>query len=72
MSIAKDALSALQNVILMQSEIENLRRDVGQLTEGLSGLKDFTHALDKRIIRIETMIEMSAARGTQPPRLEGN
>jgi hypothetical protein len=54
----------------MQSEIENLRSDVGQLTDGMSGLKDFSHTLDKRILRIETMIEMTAPRGSVPPLIE--
>lgn len=72
MSAIKDSLAALKSVILMQSDIEGLRRDVGSLTDGLTGLKDFCHVLDKRVVRIETMIEMTAPRGSQPPLIEGN
>lgn len=71
MSSFKDAMSAIKSVILMQSDIENLRKDIGELSSNVGGLKIFAHEIDKRVVRIETMIEMTS-RGGQTPRLESN
>jgi hypothetical protein len=48
-----------------------MRAHFDRLTDDLAGMKEFSHALDRRVVRIETMIEM-ASRGLHPPYIEGN
>ncbi len=65
-----DAFTALKNVMLMQERIDGLRNDITKNTVDLSRLTDRVFDLDKRVVRIETMIEMSGQAGGQP-RIEG-
>jgi len=69
MSTVSDALAALKNVVLMQERIQVLQREIERVAGDVSGLNDYCVALDKRVVRIETMIEMSA-RGTDRRRIE--
>jgi archaellum component FlaC len=71
MGAVGDALQALQSVVLMQANIERLQGDFSRLSDDLRGLKEFTHAIDKRLMRIETMVEMTRSGGGSPPRIEG-
>lgn len=66
MSAFGDAMRAVRQVVLMQAHIERLQSDFDRLGGDLRGLKDFSNSLDRRVIRIETMIEMSARRPEQP------
>ena len=68
MSAFSDAMTAVRNVILMQSRLERLERDVEHLSDNLDGLKDYAFSLDKRLVRIETVAEMG---GPPPRRLTG-
>jgi archaellum component FlaC len=65
-----DAMRAVRQFVLMQANMERLQGDFDRLADDLRGLKDFASGLDKRLVRIETMIEMSVGRGGQP-RIEG-
>jgi archaellum component FlaC len=65
-----DALEAIRNVVLMQERLEVLNRKVDRMADDMKGLGDYAGALDKRVIRIETMIEMTQ-RSVQTPRIEG-
>lgn len=67
MGAVGDALQALQKVVIMQANIDRLQADFMRLSDDVRGLKDFTHAVDKRVARIEVLIEMT--RGS--PRIEG-
>ena len=49
MSSVGDALAALKSVVLMQERLERMQKDMDGIASGLSGLKDFTHDLDKRL-----------------------
>jgi len=72
MSAFGDAMKAVKDVILMQASIERLDEDFQRLTDDVRGAKDAIVDLDKRLVRIETLVEMSGGgRGGQPPRLEG-
>lgn len=71
MSAMSDALAALKNVVLMQERLDVMRMQQARISEDLSGLNDYVLNVDKRVVRIETMIEMSTARGVQSPRIEG-
>jgi len=71
MSSIGDAFTALKNVMLMQDRIEGLKRDMAVSSGDLKALTEKVFELDKRVVRIETMIEMTTGRGVSPPRLEG-
>lgn len=70
MSAVNDALSALKNVVLMQERLDVLRAEQARINDDVRGLNEYVQALDKRVVRIETMIEMTTMRGGQP-RIEG-
>lgn len=70
MSSLGDALQALKNVLLMQSDIARMQEDIVQTVSDLRGLREYVNEVDKRVVRIETMIEMSG-RGSRPPQIEG-
>jgi hypothetical protein len=69
-SSVSDAFAALKNVMLMQERIDGLRSDITKNTVDLSRLTDRVFDLDKRVVRIETMIEMTGRQAAQP-RIEG-
>ena len=66
MSAIGDALAALKNVVLMQERLDVLRAEQVRLSEDVRGLNDYILSVDKRVVRIETMIEMSGRVGGQP------
>jgi hypothetical protein len=70
MSALSDALAALKNVVLMQERLDVMRSEQVRINDDLRGLNDYVLAVDKRVVRIETMIEMSTRAGNSP-RLEG-
>ena len=59
MSAFSDAYRAIESVILLRSRIEGLERDLEKLVDELKeqGRDLFDH--ERRLIRIETMIEMT-------------
>ena len=67
MSTVADALAALKNVVLMQERLDVMRREVSELHGGVDKVNDRLVDLDRRVVRIETMIEMS--RSGSVPRL---
>jgi hypothetical protein len=69
-STLSDALGALKNVVLMQERLDVMGRKLDRLSVDVQGLNDYALSIDKRVIRIETMIEMSGRSPTQP-RIEG-
>ena len=66
-----DAFAALKNVMLMQERIDGLRNDINKNTVDLNRLTDRVFDLDKRVVRIETMIEMTERQATQTTRIDG-
>ena len=72
MSAVGDVLGALKNVLLLQERMWVMERTLDQLTRNVDGLNAYAVAIDKRVVRIETMIEMTASRGSQPPLIGGN
>lgn len=71
MSAFGDAYKAIESVILLRSRVEALERSLDKLIDDVR--EDGRDLLDheKRLIRIETMIEMTS-REAPRPRLEGN
>ncbi len=71
MSGLNDALSALKNVVLMQERLDVLRREMTDLSTTVAKIEDKVIGINDRLIRIETMIEMSRGGTVSPPRIEG-
>ncbi len=69
MSAFGDAYKAIESVILLRSRVENLERALDKVADDVK--QDGRDLLDheRRLIRIETMIEMSGRAGGAP-RLE--
>jgi len=65
-----DAYKAIESVILLRARVEALERSLDRMIDDIK--QDGRDLLDheRRLIRIETMIEMSG-RGLQLPRIEG-
>lgn len=70
MSAFGDAYKAIESVILLRSRVENLERALDKIVDDVK--QDGRDLLDheRRLIRIETMIEMSGRTGSAP-RIEG-
>ncbi len=66
MSAFGDAYKAIESVILLRSRVENLERALDKLVDDVK--QDGRDLLDheRRLIRIETMIEMSSRLGGPP------
>ncbi len=71
MSAFGDAMKALKNVMLMQERIEGLRHDNVRIAEDLRSLSGHVFDLDKRVLRIETIIEITRGGGASSPRITG-
>lgn len=70
MSALGDAMKALKNVMLMQERIDSLRQDNLRIADDLRSVAGHVFDLDRRVLRIETIIEMSRS-GGNPPRIGG-
>ena len=57
MGAVADAIAALKEVMHMQGDLDRLARNVDTLSQ-------LTTDLDRRMIRIETMVEIASKRGT--------
>ena len=71
MSAFGEAVIGLKNVMLMQERIDGLRGDISRIAEDLRAVTGKVQGLNERVIRIETMIDMSRPSGGSVPRIEG-
>ena len=69
MSAVGDILAGLKKVILLEENVSRLQVDVATLTEDVRRTREYAAEIDKRVVRIETMIEMSGG-GTSQPRID--
>lgn len=69
MSTLGDALKALKTVLLIEENVSRLQQDVGSLSDEVRRIRDYAGEIDKRVVRIETMIEMTARTPRQAPQL---
>lgn len=69
MSTVGDILKSVREVLLLQSQVERLEEQIDEQNDELRRVSRDIIALDKRVVRIETMIEMSQR--NSPPRIEG-
>lgn len=57
MSALGDALAALKNVMLLQERLESVQKDVERLTGDVRDLSRYAVEIDKRVARIEGVME---------------
>jgi len=62
MGAIADALAALKEVLQMRGDIDRLAKNVDKLAT-------MADDLDRRMIRIETMVEIASKRASTPSRL---
>ncbi len=62
MGVLADAISALKDVLQMRGDLDRLARNMDTLTQLMTDL-------DRRLIRIETMVEIAGKRSAVQPRL---
>jgi|UniRef100_UPI0035CB96C3 hypothetical protein len=70
MTAAEKAMGVLKNVLLFRETLERINKEMGELRGDIAALSHAVIDIDKRLVRIETMIEMSS-RGLGQPRIEG-
>ncbi|MFC0203810.1 hypothetical protein [Novosphingobium soli] len=71
MSALGDALQGIKQLLLLQEQVRRVEEAGAKQGEALERIASDLIGVDKRVVRIETMIEMTTARGASPPRLEG-
>ena len=73
MSTLSDALKGVQRLLIMQEKIAALDSSIQTLAANHRQIVGEVVGIDKRLIRIETLVEVATARGAPPsvPRLEG-
>ena len=71
MSTLGDALAALKNAVLLQERLDVVRRELVDLSSNVRRLDERVINIDRRVVRIETMIEMSGGGRPTNPRIEG-
>jgi archaellum component FlaC len=64
-----EAFAAFRNVMLLQERMDVMGRKLDRMSDDLKGLTDYAQAIDRRVVRIETMIEVSR-QGSRAPRIE--
>ncbi len=69
MSTSEKAVGIVKSVLLFRETLDQLRGQIGELRSDLQALARDHATLDKRVVRIETMIEMGA-RQSQQRRIE--
>ncbi len=60
MSTVSDALTALKNVVLMQERLDVVRRELGELHDTVNAMNNRVLDVDRRVARLEGMIEGAA------------
>ncbi|MEP6483092.1 MAG: hypothetical protein ABJB01_01500 [Rudaea sp.] len=60
MGVLADAISVLKDVLRMRDDLDRLSKNVDKLA-------DVANDLDKRLVRIETMVEIASRRGASSP-----
>lgn len=67
MGAVGDILSGIRQVILLQENVARLQRDVESLAQDVRRLRDYAGDIDKRIARIEGVMEGVARASTVKP-----
>lgn len=59
MSTIREALEGVKALLLLQNDVRNLEKEVERQRDALDELGDDLVSIDKRLVRIETMVEVS-------------
>lgn len=70
MSTVSDVLAGLKKVILLEENVSRLQEEVAGVAKDVRRTRDYAAEIDKRVVRIETMIEMSGRVSENQPRIE--
>lgn len=70
MSAINDALKGIKQLLTLQLQVEALEESAKIQRSDMKAMAADLIAIDKRVVRIETMIEMSG-RAPSQPRIEG-
>jgi hypothetical protein len=70
MSALSDALKGIRQVLLLQDQVQRLEQLTERQAQEIGRLADDLISVDKRVVRIEAMIEMSGRAGS-PPKIQG-
>ena len=62
-------MGALADAIAVFKDVLQMRGDIDRLTKNVDKLASTTDDLDRRMIRIETMVEIASKRASSAPRL---
>ena len=73
MSTLGDALKGIKQLLLLEEQVRQMELLNERQNAAIADLARDHIALDKRVVRIETLVEVATARGAPPsvPRLEG-
>ncbi|MBA3669316.1 MAG: hypothetical protein H0W71_04540 [Sphingomonas sp.] len=63
-----DILSGIKQVILLQENVSRLQREVENLAQDVRRVRDYAGEIDKRVARIEGVMEGVARASAQPAR----
>lgn len=70
MSALSDALGGIKQLLLLQNDVRTLEKALDKQETAIRDLATDVVALDKRVVRIETMVEVAATRApSRQPRL---
>jgi archaellum component FlaC len=68
MGAVADILSGIKQVILLQENVSRLQREVETLAQDVRRVRDYAGEIDKRVARIEGVME-GFARASNAPRM---
>jgi hypothetical protein len=69
MSTIGDAFAGLRKVLLMQENLERVEQNFDRMADDLRRTRDYAVEIDKRVTRLEGMIEGAAIVAGRQPRL---
>ncbi|HEY8012230.1 MAG TPA: hypothetical protein VIE67_14660 [Rudaea sp.] len=62
-------MGAVTEAVTMLKDVLRMRDDVDRLSKSVDKLANVANDIDKRLIRIETMVELAEKRSSRQPRL---
>jgi hypothetical protein len=71
MSAFGDAMGAIRSVLIMQTNLERMDRDIDRLGSDVAGVRDAVASVDRRVTRIVGVMEgvERASAGSRRPQL---